>query len=257
LPDRYDDSVVAAKWALSERAEVAFYADLRKSAGHGRPEGLYESSRALCRSFDSGRGPQTSVGSERVIKDVMRLTGANLEASRSHFLELLWEVAWLVEQRQAVDAIAVTEMRAHTSERILRTRTVRELCLAFSESIASFARLLEPPRGVTLRVRLERARRFIVENGYRRRLDFSALAKRVGLSRPYLSRSFKAAYGVGVAEFVLRVRLEQSKKLLRESSASITAVSNATGFSSPSYFHQAFRRAERLTPRAYREAGNP
>jgi AraC family transcriptional regulator len=80
----------------------------------------------------------------------------------------------------------------------------------------------------------------------------------VGLSRSHLSRSFKKAYGIGLADFVLAVRLERARRLLRETALTVVELSREAGFSSPSYFHQAFRRAMRTTPERYRaEAQHP
>jgi AraC-like DNA-binding protein len=254
LPDRYDESVWAVQWALHQRQHFAIYGARVGRETVGRTEGLYESSRTLCESFGAGRVRDTAVDAERVVKDVLRLTTANVEAARSHFLELLWEMASLVEQRHAAEAITIVEQRERVTDRLERARSLRELTSSFAESVAELARLLEPPRGATVRAKLERARRIIAKEGYRQSLDFEALAVRVGLSRSYLSRTFKRTFGIAISDFVLQVRLEHSRKLLRGTSLNVAAVSRAAGFSSASYFHQAFRRAERQTPEGYRAA---
>ena len=171
LPDRYDESVWAVQWALHQRQDFAIYGTRVGRETVGRTEGLYESSRTLCESFGAGRARDTAVDAERVVKDVLRLTGGNVEAARSHFLELLWEMASLVEQRHAAEAITIVEQRERVTDRLERARSLRELTSTFADSVAELARLLEPPRGATVRAKLERARRIIAKEGYRQSLD--------------------------------------------------------------------------------------
>jgi AraC-like DNA-binding protein len=111
---------------------------------------------------------------------------------------------------------------------------------------------VERPGELGRRAKLERARRMVEHGGPQARLDLDSVAAGVGMSRSNFARCFRATYGTTFGEFVLRSRIERSKKLLRGTALKIADVSNEAGWSSPSYFHQAFKRLTKMTPEQYK-----
>lgn len=79
------------------------------------------------------------------------------------------------------------------------------------------------------------------------------LAEELFLSRPYLSRRFKAETGENLTDFILKEKTEEAKRLLRYSDKSLTAISNYLGFSSPSHFSRVFRKYASMNPGEYRQ----
>lgn len=84
-------------------------------------------------------------------------------------------------------------------------------------------------------------------------LTLEALADMAGYSVYYLSKRFKRETGQTPKEYIRRQRLERAKFLLQTTASSIQDISERLCFSSKSYFSDAFRKAEGLTPSAYRE----
>lgn len=78
------------------------------------------------------------------------------------------------------------------------------------------------------------------------------IADALFLSRSYLSRKFKAATGESLADFVLKEKTEEAKRLLRYSDKSLTAIGSYLGFSSPSHFSRVFKQCCGCSPREYR-----
>lgn len=73
------------------------------------------------------------------------------------------------------------------------------------------------------------------------------------MSRPYLSKKFKEETGENIADFILKEKTEEAKRLLRYSDKSLTAIGSYLGFSSPSHFSRVFKTYVGITPREYRE----
>jgi AraC family transcriptional regulator len=67
-------------------------------------------------------------------------------------------------------------------------------------------------------------------------------------------RAFKERTGMPPHRFVLQVRVEAAKALLRDRALSISDVALRTGFATPSHFATTFRKTTRATPRAWRES---
>lgn len=81
------------------------------------------------------------------------------------------------------------------------------------------------------------------------------LARRMGVHRSSLSRTFSAAMGVGLAEYLSGMRLENARSLLRETGMPVAEIARQCGFTDPDYFARLFKTREGMTPRDYRKVG--
>lgn len=76
----------------------------------------------------------------------------------------------------------------------------------------------------------------------------AALANEVGLSPGHLMRAFRQSTGQTVHEFVEQVRVARARALLLDTDKPIKQIADLLGFSSPSSFTLAFRRATGESP---------
>ena len=91
------------------------------------------------------------------------------------------------------------------------------------------------------------ARRFIDEN-MNRKIDFTGLAKSMGMTFDLFRRSFKKKYGVSPKNYLIDLRLEKAKKMLEEPDRNCTQVVLECGFSSSAQFSTMFREKYGITP---------
>lgn len=80
-----------------------------------------------------------------------------------------------------------------------------------------------------------------------------AIAKSLYLSRPYLSRRFKAEAGESLTDFILKEKTEEAKRLLRYTDKTAAAIGVYLGFSSQGHFARVFKKYAGATPHEYRE----
>jgi AraC family transcriptional regulator len=78
------------------------------------------------------------------------------------------------------------------------------------------------------------------------------LAEQVGLSRFHFQRLFKAATGVSPSHYHINLRMEEARRLLRETKMSVVDIALEVGYTNPSHFAQLFRRETGLSPSDYR-----
>lgn len=95
-------------------------------------------------------------------------------------------------------------------------------------------------------------RRYI-DNNYKYPLTLEQLAAEAHMNKYYLSHVFKREYGVSPINYMISRRIDESKHLLEETDLSASQIAQMLGFSSSSYFSQAFRRAENISPTDYRK----
>lgn len=77
------------------------------------------------------------------------------------------------------------------------------------------------------------------------------IAKLCGMTRFQFSRLFHAAFGMTFKDYLLRFRVAESCRLLRQPHACVTEVACATGFNDSSYFARIFRRYVGMLPSEY------
>lgn len=89
------------------------------------------------------------------------------------------------------------------------------------------------------------------------RLTVADLAERASMSRRNFTRRFEEATGTSPARWVLARRLDESRRLLETTDASVGEVARACGFASAVTFRQNFVTAYATTPTSYRGRFTP
>ncbi|WP_227367783.1 GlxA family transcriptional regulator [Halomonas sp. M20] len=111
---------------------------------------------------------------------------------------------------------------------------------------ASFgARLGHAPLSLTDAVAL-------MESNIEEPLSTHELAAHLGISRRQLERLFKKYLQAVPSRYYLNLRLQQARRLLRESDSAIGDIALETGFSSAAHFSTAYRNHFGMTPREER-----
>ncbi len=93
-----------------------------------------------------------------------------------------------------------------------------------------------------------------IQRHHTEQIALEALAQRVHLSPAHLSRSFTKRVGMGVIDFMHRLRCEQACRLLCMSRLQIGEIAAKVGYDELAYFSRRFRRHMGMSPRVYRHA---
>ena len=82
--------------------------------------------------------------------------------------------------------------------------------------------------------------------------NLDQLAAQAGLSKFHFHRLFKSVVGIAPSRYHMNLRMDEAKRLLRETKQSIVAIALDVGYANPSHFAQLFRRETGLSPSSYR-----
>jgi len=88
------------------------------------------------------------------------------------------------------------------------------------------------------------------------KIYLSDIAEAVHLSNAYFHKSFKESLGITPNDYILKLRMEKAKSLLRFVDIPIGVVSAQCGFFSKAYFCQVFKRETGMAPNKYRTSTN-
>lgn len=102
--------------------------------------------------------------------------------------------------------------------------------------------------------RLRRALEFMHDN-FSRELSLEEIASAAYLSEYHFARLFKQITGVTPHVYLANLRLERARRLLAETTFSISEIAGMVGYQSQSHFTKIFKSVTGVTPRVYRESG--
>lgn len=93
-----------------------------------------------------------------------------------------------------------------------------------------------------------------IEAHYPEPIGLEEIAEAAQISAREASRCFKRQLNATVFEYLIDLRIDRARDLLKYGSLPITEIALRCGFSSASYFGKIFREKQRLAPREYRLA---
>ena len=83
-------------------------------------------------------------------------------------------------------------------------------------------------------------------------ISVAKMAETMYVSRPYLSRRFKADTGESITDYILRNKAQEAGRLLSYTDRSAADIGNYLGFSSQGHFSRVFTKYMGMTPGEYR-----
>lgn len=95
-----------------------------------------------------------------------------------------------------------------------------------------------------------RAKKFIHQN-FDTRFDLEALAKALFTNKSHLCHEFKQETGISVIEYLTKVRVDASKRLLL-TDIKIAVIAKLVGFDDPYYFSRVFKKITGIPPVEYK-----
>jgi YesN/AraC family two-component response regulator len=96
-----------------------------------------------------------------------------------------------------------------------------------------------------------------VERHFREKLTSARAAELCSLSAFQFSRVFKEMFAITFQEYVLRFRVREACRLLKNPAAQVADVAHLVGFNDPSYFCKIFKRYTSTSPSRFGHDGGP
>jgi AraC-like DNA-binding protein len=95
-----------------------------------------------------------------------------------------------------------------------------------------------------------------MHSNFQRTITLTEIAEAINVSDDHLSRVFKIETGFSPIDYLIRVRLDKARQLLKTSFLSVKEVMAAVGYNSKGHFSKHFKRRFGVTPSEYRRRGN-
>lgn len=92
-----------------------------------------------------------------------------------------------------------------------------------------------------------------IDENYAKDLRLKDVAEAVAISPQYFSKIFKKELGVNFIDYLTKIRVEQAKRMLKDSNMSIKEICFKIGYNDPNYFSRLFKKIEGVSPTEYNQ----
>lgn len=92
-----------------------------------------------------------------------------------------------------------------------------------------------------------------IDRHYHENLTLKKMANKFFMNPVYLGQLFKKTYGIYFKDYLLSIRIEKAKEILRQTDLRVYEVAEEVGFGSSDYFVTQFEKIEGYTPSRYRQ----
>lgn len=126
---------------------------------------------------------------------------------------------------------------------------------ASRQQLPNLSELLQPGQltgNLKKKKLVEQAVQYVKEQFMRRDLALSDVAAEVGLSEKYMNLLVKEITGVTINHWIIRLRMEEAARLLKDPAYRIYEICDRIGYSDQDHFRESFKKQYGLTPTEYR-----
>ena len=175
--------------------------------------------------------------------------GGKIESVRIRAVELTTLLS-----RVAVDggarADSIYELNNQFLVQLYKDQEIEELCLHLQDVLEGYmgAMFYEKDNGNPY---IRKALRYIADH-YSEHLTLERVAEEVQLSPSYFSTLFRQIVGTSFREYLCKIRVEESKRLLLSTDYSLADIAISMGFPDQSYFCKVFKQLVGITPGKFR-----
>ncbi|KQO16646.1 response regulator transcription factor [Paenibacillus sp. Leaf72] len=125
---------------------------------------------------------------------------------------------------------------------------LRHICLRFIEESAGYIAAKRSEKG---KGSIEKIKKYIDAN-FTENINLKGIAAKFYMNPVYLGQLFRKSYGMYFNEYLLSLRIEEAKRLLRQTNNRMYKIAELVGFPNSDYFATQFEKLEKMTPTDYR-----
>ena len=129
--------------------------------------------------------------------------------------------------------------------------TYNELKTYMNHMIKDVIEFIKNEREKRSKIRIELAKKYISEN-YKENITLNDVADHVELNASYFSNLFKTEVGTNFSDYLLEIRMQEARKLLRDPTIKVYEVGRMVGYEDAVSFGRAFKKKVSMSPKEYR-----
>lgn len=174
----------------------------------------------------------------------------DLERTRATVFSRMETVLQAIAQEKGKDPMYTPEL-SNLLPAISKVQTYQEICEVSYDILATLEDQFYTPPNVRNK-KMIAIEKYISDHYTDQTMSAASIAEQFKISPSYLSRIFKADMGIGIVEYIHRIRIEAAKKLLICNELNMNTVAVESGFSNRWVLTRVFKKICGMTPGDYR-----
>jgi two-component system, response regulator YesN len=211
----------------------------------------YELEKQLLSDVLSGNAPGAKAILNEMLGRIYFASGNNVEIIKTRAIELIAFLSRAIIENKG-DETTIYHMTDTFLRHIAQTNDLTDLSYVLLEALEKFTNLAFSDVVSTNLVIIKKGIQYMNDH-YNSNPTLDEVANYVGLNPTYFSTLFKQKTGVNFSGYMMKLKIDQGKRLLRESNLPLVTIAAELGFESQSYFSNIFKRFTDMTPKQYRE----
>jgi ligand-binding sensor protein/AraC-like DNA-binding protein len=246
--ENYEQSREFAKQRTLYHAEIENRKSLEKQLENADSLSLIDEDEILGQLRDNRNKAKAYL--EGLISGLRYEAHQNVAVMRAKMTELLVMLSRAASQ-MGLDLEPFLTINHDTISQIYATNSIESISVIASRGMDAYLERLEAiaqkPENPNVTVMLG-----YIESQSQKNLTVEEIASSACLSPGYAGRIFKEQTGLSMMDYVLKVRIEKSKKLLLNPHYQIQAIAETVGYEDAGYFTKVFKKFEGITPTEFR-----
>jgi len=249
------DSWLSAEWTVSERLLLGAGSYYESLPPKTNSRNAVQIGKAAAKGLEQAMDVMDPVAADRTILDATEalskldgLSGKDV----LHFARAVYD-SWLILCQRYDEPFPDTEkLRAEFSKHLDIISSAAGVYSWLREVIReSFHSILEHIGEVSGRP-VTRAKKYIKEH-FDENISIGDIAEQESFNVSYFSTLFKKETGLTFSEYLTNVRMDEAKRLLKETNLSIAIIMRTVGYSDTKHFTTTFRKHVGVKPSEYRK----
>ncbi|WP_409341583.1 response regulator [Paenibacillus sp. MBLB4367] len=167
-----------------------------------------------------------------------------------------------LEQLKALYDLLMTEIHRHVNGRLLFEESEQAHAFGTFHSLSDLRHYLKGYAFNAKQIVMERSSHdgtviavaeSIVREQYSRDLQLAEVANRVSMNYSYFSKLFKERTGLTFTSYLIKIRMEEAQKLLKNPTLRINEISEMVGYGNLYHFSRAFKNYFGVSPKEHRK----
>ncbi|TBL80463.1 response regulator [Paenibacillus thalictri] len=246
LSDAYDQAIQALRWAFANRSPLLFYSDISE----GRGENMSGDADADCVSMlmnGDSEGIEAVVG--RKIDNMVRFTHVQHRKQLAQScLDWIIAVQALLNEKTGFQ---MDQIPLSLWEKLEQCATMEEIKRELTGYYVALSSKIASDLPVMSNAIIEQAKAIIAEESHGE-LSLNRLAERLAIHPVWLSHLFKKETGQNFSDYMIDLKIDNAKKLLRESSLKIYEIAAKIGYQDLQHFGKIFKKRTGMSPKEFR-----
>jgi two-component system response regulator YesN len=171
----------------------------------------------------------------------------NVITVRNYYIKIIYELDYLILMNNAESQQDLIQLH----QQIKQSQRITDFQQILNELALELVRSANTRQRANISIIIKRAIAYIEKNYYKQ-LTLEEVADNAIASIYYLCHMFKKETGRTFVEFLYEIRMEQAKKLLKNTLLKIYEIAERTGINDAQYFSKLFKKYTGQTPSEFR-----